>query len=64
MNATYRGEDHRGASVSGIPPEDLAPWVARKFRQGWRFLSVTRDGREVAGIQRSRIRGRSQWWSE
>lgn len=61
--ARYVGSDRAGASVSGTVRGDVAAFVLRKFRAGWRSLSITRDGREVGGILRAPF-DRAQWWVE
>lgn len=41
---------------------DLSAWVERKWKQGWSFLRVERDGIEVAWI--GVVDGRRVWSAE
>jgi len=61
----YRGINRRGAGVygRGLASFDvLGDFVESKFRQGWRKLTVTRDGDRVGEI--SVLDGQRIWWSE
>lgn len=60
----YTGVARRGGAVSGLIICDqvtLARWVERKWRTGWRELTVTHNGTVVAEIGAST--GRRTWWS-
>jgi hypothetical protein len=47
-------------------PPDLGEWVRRRWRRGWKRLTVTRDGEPVAGIVSNLDHpfARPGWWSE
>ncbi len=61
----YRGTTEKGRGYLGqIRVDDLPSWVERLFVHGWRRLTVTRDGREVAGITRLDDGRRRTWWAE
>lgn len=55
----YRGTTKKGHRVSGsMRTSDLPAWVEKKYQQGYRYLEVTEDGVQVAGI--SVLDG--TWW--
>lgn len=57
----YRGTTKKGRRVSGaMRTSDLAAWVEKKYQQGYRYLEVTEDGVQVAGI--SVLDG--TWWEK
>jgi hypothetical protein len=64
----WRGVSRDGrASVGGmaIDPAHLPAVVEDRFKTGWRELTVTRDGIEVAGIWLNPSNlGRRDWWAE
>lgn len=63
---TYLGTDRKGAGVGGVlvlvTGATLGIFVERKFKQGWKSLTVKRGGRVVGEVfQASHKR---VWWSE
>lgn len=56
---TRNGEARTGQSVLDFGP---APFAETFFKAGYRRLTVTRDGRTVAAIER--IDGKRVWWAE
>ena len=63
---TWKGVTRRGArqpSAMDIAPSGLPTWVEARYRQGWRHLVVTADGREAARIGLARD-GRRTWRAE
>lgn len=61
---TYRGQDRTGCSRLGsLTLEQLeAGWVERRWRAGWRRLTITTSaGDEVGSIET--IDHRRVWWS-
>jgi hypothetical protein len=64
--AGYSGSNRQGVAVMGfLPADEVAQFVERRYRQGWRALSVNCDGREVGAIERLPFhRTRRLWWAE
>jgi hypothetical protein len=62
----FTGVRRDGSAITGaFVPVDLESWVRHKFDVlGWRKLSVTRDGEEVAAICPGLDDGKRTWWSE
>jgi hypothetical protein len=51
-----------GGGIATTP--ELAAIVEDRFRTGWRWLKVERDGILVAAIERNPSTGRRSWWAE
>ena len=60
--ARFEGVDQQGVAAVGCTTDEIAPFVAARFRAGWRSLNVERGREYVGGI--TMRDGRRVWWAE
>lgn len=59
----YLGADRNGQTRMGsMLSMDLGKFVQTRYRNGWRSLSISLDGRQLAGIESGD--GRRWYWVE
>jgi len=65
MSWTWTGTRRDGVTASGSTEamHNITGFVRRKFRRGWRALTVSHNGEVVGGIGPDEKTGRRSWWS-